>query len=189
LVLARGEHGLVRTAAGPEPVAVRGEVRFEQRGEHLEQRLLDEPIHYRRHPELAGAAAGLRDLHASHRRGTIRPSQELRFDPRPVFAQHVLGGLNVEAVHAGCAFVRSYFLPREVQVLARDHPLDQSLPWPGGVSTGRCRACHTFSPSPGVPAGIGGDGGTRSPRVPFCGATPVHSLRTPPSRFGSALRP
>ena len=53
--------------ARPETVAVVGEGRVEHRLQHLEHRLLDEPVEHRGNAQLAHAPAGFRNLDAFHR--------------------------------------------------------------------------------------------------------------------------
>lgn len=50
------QHGIVRTAARSKAVAVVTEVRINQRLQHLQQGLLDEPIRHRRDAKLALAS-------------------------------------------------------------------------------------------------------------------------------------
>ncbi len=63
----RRRHRLVRGPARPEAVAVVGEGRVERRLQHLEHRLLDEPVEHGGNAQLAHAPAGFRNLDAFHR--------------------------------------------------------------------------------------------------------------------------
>ena len=63
----RCRHCMVGGPARPETVAVVGEGRVEHRLQHLEHRLLDEPVEHRGNAQLAHAPAGFRNLDAFHR--------------------------------------------------------------------------------------------------------------------------
>ena len=63
----RREHGVVRASARPEAVAVLAEGRIKNRLQHLQQRLLDQPIRHRRDAKLALASLRLRDRYPPHR--------------------------------------------------------------------------------------------------------------------------
>ena len=79
----RGQHRVVRTPPRPEAVAVLAEGGVENRLQHLQQCLLDQPIHHRRDAKLALATVRLRDRHPSHRAGPVRPRQQLLADRGP----------------------------------------------------------------------------------------------------------
>jgi hypothetical protein len=57
-VLLRLQHRAVRASPRPEAVAVLAERRVDQRLQHLQQRLLDQPVHHRRYPQLARKRLG-----------------------------------------------------------------------------------------------------------------------------------
>ena len=84
---------VVRTAPRPKAVAVLAEGRIQNRLQHLQQRLLDQPV---RAPSGCPARARLRPLSESslllHRLGPVRPLEQLLADHGPVRRQ-VSGGL------------------------------------------------------------------------------------------------
>src|SRR3989344_447162 len=66
-VLLRSTDRIERTPVGPKAVGVLRDPRIEQGLQHLPQRLLDEPIRYRRYTQLAHSAIRFRNLHAPYR--------------------------------------------------------------------------------------------------------------------------
>ena len=84
-VALRRQHRAMRASSRPKAVAVLAEGRVDQRLQHLQQRLLDQPVRHRRDAQFALAAARLRDLHAGApaAAGTL-PSSSCCADVGPV---------------------------------------------------------------------------------------------------------
>jgi len=110
----------------PEAVAVLAEGGIEHRLQHLQQRLLDQPIRHRRDAELALATVGLRYRHPSYRAGPVRPPQQPLADVGPGHLQVLSGPSNVQPVHTRRPLVRLHPLPRLLQVLSRQGRVKQS---------------------------------------------------------------
>ena len=89
----------MRAAPRPESVAVLAEARIEYRLQHLQKRLLYQPVLHRRYAQLAFPAIGLGNLHPPHRRGPVAAIEQLSPDVRP-------GGLQYTACLAPCVHRR-----------------------------------------------------------------------------------
>jgi hypothetical protein len=68
-----GQHRLLRPSSRAKPIAMLAERRIEPRLQHLQQRLLDQPIGHRRDAKLALASVRLRNRYPSYRTGPVRP--------------------------------------------------------------------------------------------------------------------
>jgi len=101
--------------------------------QHLQQCLLDQPIRDRREAKLALAAVWLRDRYPSYRSGPLPPRQPLFPNQWPRRHQLPGGLVNVQPIHARCAFVGFDAFPRLPQVLSRQDRLQQSRPCALGV--------------------------------------------------------
>lgn len=138
-VLPCAKHCIVRTASRPKAVAVLGERRIDQRLQHLQQGLVDQPIRHRRNPQLAHSTSGLRDLHAPHRRGPVAAVQQRLPNPGPVRLQ-VLRRLGDRAsIHPGTAAIGFDAFPRRHQIRSRERLRKQTSPRAfGSVPRLRC---------------------------------------------------
>src|SRR5713101_5145135 len=103
--LRRG-HRLMCRPSRTKAVAVGGEGRVESRLEHLQYRLLDEPVEHRGNAKFPHPAVWLRYLNASHRRRRIRAAQQLVPMCRPVRSQVIRQLVDGPAVDARTALVR-----------------------------------------------------------------------------------
>ncbi len=68
-------HNLERTVtaqSGTKPVTRLLELRFEDRGQYLQQRLLHDAVPYRRYPQRSLATVRFRDVHPAYRRWPVR---------------------------------------------------------------------------------------------------------------------
>ena len=72
-VMLRRKDGLMCTATRTEAIAVLAEGWIKHRLQHLQQRLLDEPILYRRDAKFALASVRLRNHDPSHRLRPVGP--------------------------------------------------------------------------------------------------------------------
>ncbi len=102
--------------------------RIDQRLQHLKQRLLDEPIHYRGDAQLAFAAIRFGDADATHRTWPVRAFHQLLPYGRPCGLQIVASLSYVHSVHPRCTFVRLHAFPRALHVLSRERLFQQRLP-------------------------------------------------------------
>ena len=116
---------VVRAAAGPEAVAGIREGRVQQRFQHLQDRLLHQPVHHRRDAQLSHPAAGLGDFHPAHRLRLIRSVQQRCDQLIPVPDQPGEQAADGHPVHARRAFVCHHAAIRSVQVLSVGHLLHQ----------------------------------------------------------------
>jgi hypothetical protein len=121
----RGLDRIVRTPAGPKPVAVFAEGGVDQGLQHLQQCLLDQPIQHRGDAQLALAPVRFGNHHLAHRLGPVRARQQRLARLRPTRAQQLGGLLDVESVHPGRALVGLDALPRRLQVLSRQRRFQQ----------------------------------------------------------------
>ena len=85
-------------------------------------RLLDEPVEHGRDAELSHPAAALRNQLPLHRRGLVRPREQLLAELGPVRSQVVGQLLHRHPVDAGTALVLPHPLQRGLKVLAFDTP-------------------------------------------------------------------
>ena len=115
----RGQYRVVRTPSRPEAVAVLAEGGIEQRLQHLQQRLLDQPVRHRRDAQLALATVRLRDRHPSYRTGPVRPPQQPFANVGPSGLQVLASLFDVQTVHPRRPLVGLHPLPRPLQVLSR----------------------------------------------------------------------
>jgi hypothetical protein len=83
-ILLCGSHGILRTAPRSESVAVLAELRIEDRCQHLQHHLLNQPILYRRDPQHSRAAARFGYFHPPYGTRNIGSRQQLRPNPLPV---------------------------------------------------------------------------------------------------------
>ena len=118
---------LMGALAGPEPVARSRERRVVHRGQHLQDRLLDESIHHRRDAQRPHPAARLRDLCPLHRLWPIRPVQQFLLQARPCLLEVRRQLLRGHPIHTGAAFVRPHPLECPPQVRGVDHLLHEGL--------------------------------------------------------------
>jgi hypothetical protein len=73
----------VRASPRPEAVAVHAERRVDDRLQHLQQGLLDQPIHHRRNAQLPRPAVRLGYRHAAHRTGPVAAVEQCLPDVGP----------------------------------------------------------------------------------------------------------
>ena len=118
-------HRVVRAPARAKAMAVVAEGRIDDRLQHLQQRLLDQPIQHRRDAQLALAPVRLGDHHPSHRLGPVSALQQHLAHFGPVGRQPEAGLLDVEPIHPGRALVGLHALPRPLQVLSCQGRLQQ----------------------------------------------------------------
>ena len=123
----RGQHRIVRTPPGPEAVAVLAEGGIKQRLQHLQQRLLDQPVRHRRDAQLALATVRLRDRHPPYRTRPVRPPQQPFANVRPSGLQVLPSLFDVQTVHPRRPLVRLHPPPRLLQVLSRQRRRKQRL--------------------------------------------------------------
>ena len=90
---------------GAKAVAVLAKSGVQNRLQHLQQRLLDQPIRHRRNAKLALATVGLWNQYPSHRTWPVRPRQRLLSDRRPRGDQMLCGLVDVQPVHTRCTFL------------------------------------------------------------------------------------
>src|SRR5690606_26165712 len=69
----RGKYRVLRTPSRPEAVTMLAEGGIQQGLQHLQQRLLNQPVRYRRDTQLALAAVGLGNHHTAYRPWPVRP--------------------------------------------------------------------------------------------------------------------
>ena len=108
----------MRASARTEAVAVLAEGRIKDRLQHLQQRLLDQPIRHRRDAKLALASVRLRDRYPSHRLWPVRPLQQLLADRGPLGAQPLGRLVDVQSVDTRRALVGPHPLPCLLHVLS-----------------------------------------------------------------------
>ena len=118
-------------------MAVFTEGRIDDGLQHLQQRLLDQPIRHRRDAQLPLAPVRLRNQHPSYRLRPVSPRQQRLSDLRPLRPQHQRGLLDVEPVRSRCTLVGLDPLPRPLQVLSRQRSLQQEA----SSRLRRCRPC------------------------------------------------
>ena len=139
-----------------EAVTVLAEARVDQRLQHLQQRLLNQPVRRRRDAKLALASAGLRDRYPAYRRWPVPALQQSFADRRPLGLEQRGRLVNVQSVHARRALVGPHPLPRSLQVLSRQRCLQQHRPRApvfmarasGFVASGLARGFTARSPRP-----------------------------------------
>jgi hypothetical protein len=88
-VLLRPAHGIVRPPSRSQAVAMVRKAPVDSRLQHLQDRLLDEPIEHRRDAELAHPSAALRDFPPEHLLRHVPPREQLLADSRPLLPQVV----------------------------------------------------------------------------------------------------
>ena len=101
----RGQDRIVRTSPRLETVAVLAESRVQNRLQHLQQRLLDQPIRHRRDAQLALAAVQSRDRYPPYRTGPVCSPQQLFSYRRPRRHQLAGGLVYIQPVHPRSSFV------------------------------------------------------------------------------------
>jgi site-specific DNA recombinase len=121
----RGQNRIVRSPSGPEAVAVLAEGGIEQRLQHLQQRLLDQPIRHRRDAQLALAPVRLRNPHPSYRSRPVRPPQQTVTDVGPGGLEVLASLFDVQTVHPRRPLVGFDPLPGPLQVLSRQRRCEQ----------------------------------------------------------------
>ena len=126
-VALRRPHRLVRAAPRSKAVAVLGERRVELRLQHLEQALLDEPVHHRRDTECPRSPTGFGDLLPFHRLRLVAPREQLLPDGLPMRYQVRRQVVHGHPVHAGTALVLLHPFQRRERVHACDHLLHQPV--------------------------------------------------------------
>ena len=89
----------MRRALGTKAPAMLAHIAVEGRAQHLMQGLLDQPVLYRGNAQPARPAAGLGNVHRTHRRRPVVARQELLPNPRPVLLEVGLGLGDPFAVH------------------------------------------------------------------------------------------
>ena len=104
-VLLRFEHRVVRAAPRPEAVAVRAEARVDERLQHLQQRLLDQPVHDGRNPQLAHPATRLGYAHAAHRLGPVAAVEQPSSNVGPRALEIFARVLHRASIDAGASLV------------------------------------------------------------------------------------
>src|ERR1700689_57445 len=108
----------MRAPARPEAVAVLTEGWIKYRLQHLQQRLLDEPIRHRRDTKLALTSVWLRNRYPSYRPGPVRSTQQLFPDGGPLSPQPLRRLVDIQSVDASCALVGSHPFPGLLHVLS-----------------------------------------------------------------------
>jgi hypothetical protein len=117
-VLLRFQHRTMRAAPRPEAVAVRAERRVDERLQHLQQRLLDQPVHHGRYPQLAHSATRFRDAHAAHRRRPVAAVEQSLTDVGPRLLEIVPRVLYRASIDASTSLVGLDAFPRRRHVLS-----------------------------------------------------------------------
>jgi len=116
---------VVRPPPRPEAVAVFRKRRIEDRLQHLQDGLLDEPVEHGRDAQLPHSAPALRDLLPTHRRRPVASPEQFAPDSLPVLPQVRQQVIHTHPVDARTALVLPHALQRHLQVAALDHPLHQ----------------------------------------------------------------
>jgi hypothetical protein len=128
-------HRSVRTAPGPEPVAVRAEARIDARLQYLQQGLLDQPIHHRRNPQLPCPAAQLRNRYPAYRTRPVTAVEQSSPNDRPLRSEVLRRLLHRASIDAGTPAIGFDTFPCRRHVVLRQRLREQVL-WPpvrGGV--------------------------------------------------------
>lgn len=104
----RGQDRAVHTPSGPGAVAVHADATVQNWLQHLQQRLLDQPVRHRRDAKLTLAFVRFRDRYPPYRTGPVRPLQQVLTDRWPRRHQIARRLVNVQTINACDAFVRPY---------------------------------------------------------------------------------
>lgn len=119
------------------------EAGIEDRGQYLEQGLLDQAVQHRRDAQHPHAfPIGLGYLYLPHRLGDVRAAEQLPPDAWPVLTTEVGQIIDAHAVNARRSLVRTDTLIRCEQVFSLHHLLDQNRRKVPGCSR-MYRACLT----------------------------------------------
>ena len=105
-------------APRPEAVAVRAEARVDERLQHLQQRLLDQPVHDGRYPQLAHPATRLGDAHTAYRIGPVTAVEQPSSNVGPRALEIFARVLHRASIDAGTSLVGFDVLPRRRHVLS-----------------------------------------------------------------------
>src|SRR5690606_9564080 len=124
-VALRRKDRVVGPPSGTETVAVLAEGRVQQRLQHLQQRLLDQPIRHRRDAKLTLAARRLRDRHPAYRTRPVRSPQQLLTKRRPRGDKLTCGLVNVQTIHARRTLVGLDPFPCLLEVDSRQRRFQQ----------------------------------------------------------------
>jgi len=124
-------------APRPEAEGAVVKVRVEGGRQHLQQRLLDQPIQHRRHPQLPRPAGELRDLHPPDRLRPVSARLELRAHVRPVLHEPRPQLLRAHPIDASGTGVLLDTSERRREIPAGEETLPQARV--GGVRRGHVR--------------------------------------------------
>jgi len=162
----RRQHRLVCTAPRPAAVAVLAEGRVDQRLQHLQQRLLDQPVDHGRYPQLARSATRFRQAHPAHRFWLVRAIEQPLADVGPRLLEVFGRVLHRAPIDAGASLVGLDAFPRPHNVLSGQRLPQQVVGPPArlSVSRQRCFIARGFlagftapaTARPGLPCGFAG---------------------------------
>jgi site-specific DNA recombinase len=119
----RCPHRLVGGPAGTEPEGRPGELRVEDRREHLRDGLLNQTVQAGGHPQQPLAAPGLGDHHPADRRGLVAARVQGLPDLHPVLVQPRAKLIRGHAIHTRRTPVGLHTPQRPAQIARREHPL------------------------------------------------------------------
>src|SRR5471032_1521388 len=124
------------------------EGRVQNRLQHLQQCLLDQPIRHRRDAKLALTSLRFRDRYSPYRTRPVRPLLQLLTNRGPRRYQVSGGLIYIQTVYTSSSFVCPYPLKRPLQVLSRQHRFQQRRPYvPGFMSRAASFVTHRYTRS------------------------------------------
>jgi hypothetical protein len=126
-VLLRLTHRIVCTALRSKAIRRARELRIEQRGEHLKQCLLDQPVEHGRDPQLTHPAARFRDLNFAYGLRAVRSRAELLSHQGPSLGrlEPLPRRRDGTSVDTGRSLVRFDAFPCSLQILPLQHRFKQ----------------------------------------------------------------
>jgi site-specific DNA recombinase len=138
-ILRRLLYRLMRVSPTSKSVARLRKGRLQYPLQHLEHRLLYQPVYHRGYPQPPLPASWLLYFLAKHRSRLIAPVQQRPNKLLPVLLQPSVQLSNTHPVYAGCSLVGLHPLVCSVQVLTLAHPFHQVAGQ--GSSPGQRRGC------------------------------------------------
>ena len=139
-VLLRCQHRAMRASPRPEAVAMLAERGGNQWLQHLQQGLLDQPVHHGRYPQLARATTGFGYAHTAHWRGPVAAVEQCRPYGHPPGLEVVARLLHRASIDAGAALVGLDAFPRRSHVLS-GQGLPEQVHGPGARLFASRRRC------------------------------------------------
>src|SRR5665213_830532 len=125
--LLRGSYGVLRFTPRSKSVAVFAELRIEDRRQHLQHHLLNQPVLYLLDSQRSRAPAWLGYFHPPHWAWNVSSRQQLRPDLYPVRLKMALQFRRFHPVDPCCPFVAFYRCQSQRAVLVRYHCFHQVL--------------------------------------------------------------